>query len=273
MPVRTEVLRPSAKSGLVTKRSRDLAGTAFSMAARTSSAMWPSTTTTSTACDASAAFDGMDDQRLRRRRRPAACWGRPCGVERPAASTSTATRGACCGPRLRRRRRRAAAGGVGISASRPPAPMRTISARPTGRPAASRSSTMSKPLYLGDLAQPGRPSTGLPSSSASQQQVAGIDRHAEMDDLAARLLDAGRHDVVAVDDRRGAGDQVDVAALAFSSLERAGDRLGVVRRPAFADQRAAERRSAACRSCRPPCPAPCRACRAAGSAPGRRASA
>ena len=39
MPVRTEVLRPSAKSGLVTKRSRDLAGTAFSIAARTSSAM------------------------------------------------------------------------------------------------------------------------------------------------------------------------------------------------------------------------------------------
>ena len=58
-------------------------------------------------------------------------------------------------------------GRVGISASRPPAPIFTISARPTGRPAARRSSTMSKPLYFGDLAQPGRPSTGLPSSSPS----------------------------------------------------------------------------------------------------------
>ena len=47
----------------------------------------------------------------------------------------------------------------GISASRPPLPMRMISPGPTGSPATSRSSTQSKPLTLGERAQPGRPST------------------------------------------------------------------------------------------------------------------
>src|SRR5215831_5986655 len=54
-PVRTDVLRPSAKSGLLTKRRRALSGTACSTTPLTSSAIWPSTTTTSTACEASAA--------------------------------------------------------------------------------------------------------------------------------------------------------------------------------------------------------------------------
>src|SRR5262245_4225003 len=56
MPVRTEVLRPSAKSGLVTKRSLAVLPMPCSTAAFTWSAMWPSTTTISTACEASAAF-------------------------------------------------------------------------------------------------------------------------------------------------------------------------------------------------------------------------
>jgi hypothetical protein len=63
-----------------------------------------------------------------------------------------------------------------------------------------------------------------------------------MRDLAACLLDAGRHHVVAVDDRRGAGDQVDVAALRLEFAERPRDGPGVVRHPAFTDQGAAERR-------------------------------
>ena len=76
------------------ERSRDLAGIPFSMAARTSSAMLPRTTTTSTACDASAAFTACTTRGC-----PSASasilLGPPMRVARPAASTSAATRGAC----------------------------------------------------------------------------------------------------------------------------------------------------------------------------------
>ncbi len=126
--------------------------------------------------------------------------------------------------------------------------MRTSSARPTGRPAASRSSTMSKPLYLGDLAQPGAQHR-LAAKLARQQQVAGIDRHAEMDDLAAGFLDAGGYDVVTIDDRRGAGDQEDIATLAFQILQGGRDLAGVMRDAALADQCAAERRQPPGRRC------------------------
>ena len=96
-------------------------------------------------------------------------------------------------------------------------------------------------VVLGRLGAARQAQHRLAVELGGQQQVAGIDRHAEMDDLAARLLDAGRHDVVAVDDRRGAGDQEDVAALGPELLQSAGDGLGVVRDPPLADQRAAER--------------------------------
>lgn len=61
----------------------------------------------------------------------------------------------------------------GISASRPPAPMRTISARPNGSPAATRCSTQSKPFSLGERAHPGRPITGLPPSSPISSRLPG----------------------------------------------------------------------------------------------------
>src|SRR5258708_3678352 len=97
MPVRTEVLRPSAKSGFVTKRSRDLAGTAFSMATRTSSAMCPSTTTTSTACEASAALTAWTTSGW-----PLASdsilFGPPMRVEQPPATPTTATPPPPCCP-------------------------------------------------------------------------------------------------------------------------------------------------------------------------------
>ena len=173
MPVRTDVLRPWAKSGLVTKRRRDRPGIAASTAALTCSAMWPSTTTISTAWDSKAAFTAWTTSGS-----PLASasilFGPPIRVDRPAARTKTATRGACCGPSASEGSLSSrGCGRLAISASRPPAPMRTISARLTGSPAASRSSTMSKPLYLGDLAQPGRPSTGMPSSSAVNSRLPG----------------------------------------------------------------------------------------------------
>ena len=52
--------------------------------------------------------------------------------------------------------------------------------------------------------------------AAEADQVAGIDRHAEMQDLAAGPHDARRPDVAPVHHRAGAGHQQDVRALADS---------------------------------------------------------
>ena len=111
--------------------------------------------------------------------------------DRPAASTRAAMRGP---PGLRHRRgaacgvglRRAAAAASGSRPSRPPTPIAHDLAprRPAARRPAARS-TQSKPLTLGERAQPGRPSTGMRADPAEQQQIAGIDRHAEMVDRAA----------------------------------------------------------------------------------------
>ena len=51
--------------------------------------------------------------------------------------------------------------------------MRAMSAGVTGTSAASRSSTQSKPLSLGERQQPGRPSAGRPRSSASSSRLPG----------------------------------------------------------------------------------------------------
>ena len=75
-----------------------------------------------------------------------------------------------------------------------------------------------------------------------QQQVAGIHRHAEVMNLAARLGDAQRHHVVAVDDGRGAGDQEEIAPVRLQFLQRGRDGFGVVGNAAFASQGAAKRR-------------------------------
>ena len=82
-------------------------------------------------------------------------------------------------PRRRHQRPSRGCGRAGLSVSSPPTPMAAISARPTGKPASTRHSTKSKPLSLGERAQPGRPSTVRPSKRARHQQIAGIDRHAE----------------------------------------------------------------------------------------------
>ena len=91
-------------------------------------------------------------------------FGPPIRRDWPAASSSAAIRGpgGFAGAALRSGAAPASARGSGrdgISASRPPLPIRMIPRGPTGRPATSRSSTQSKPLTLGERAQPGRPST------------------------------------------------------------------------------------------------------------------
>ena len=101
--------------------------------------------------------------------------------------------------------------------------------RPAGRRPA-RCSTQSKPLSLGERAQPGRPSTGVVAEPAEQQQVAGIDRHAEMIDRAAGALDRRRDHVAPVGDRRGAGDQQHLGSRRPArSAIAAGQRASVMR--------------------------------------------
>jgi len=55
-------------------------------------------------------------------------------------------------------------GRVGISFSSPPAPMRMMSDRVTGRSAIRRCSTQSKPFTFGERTQPGSPSTWVSSA-------------------------------------------------------------------------------------------------------------
>ncbi len=258
MPVRTEVLRPSAKSGLVTKRSRDSAGPPSRWRPSPRPAMWPSTTTTSTACEASAAFTACTTSGGRRHR-PAACCGPPMRVERPAASTSTATRGACRGAglvvavvaRLR-------AGWRSRPAGRRRPCARSRRGRPA-RPAARRSSTMSKPLYLGDLAQPGRPSTGLPSSSAVSSRLPGSTGMPKwMTSPPACSMPAGTTSW-----RSTIAEAPAIRKMSQPSPVRP---CRAPRRSAFASW--AQRRSPTSAlpsevrrlagRCRPPCPAPCR---------------
>ena len=76
---------------------------------------------------------------------------------------------------------------------------------------------------------------------SEQQQIAGIDRHAEMVDPAAGGDDRFRDHVAPVDDRRGAVHEDDVGAL----RHRGGDARRQIRSLVFAalfgDQLAAER--------------------------------
>ena len=89
--------------------------------------------------------------------------------------------------------------------------MPAMSSAVTSSPAIRRSSTQSKPFSLGLRAQPGAPMTGFPPSLAENQQVAGIDRHADADNLAAGLPDGGRNDIVEIAQRRRAEDDDHVA--------------------------------------------------------------
>ncbi len=151
----------------------------------------------------------------------------------PAASTSAATL-----PGLAGRSPRAAAAGRDLRQQAADAHAHDVLRGVTGMPAAIRCSTQSKPFSLGERQQPGRPSTGALAELGEQQQVAGIDRHAEMLDLAARRLDRRRQRRLAVGDRRGAGDQQQIAAARPDPLGERRDLVGAAR---FADQAPADR--------------------------------
>ncbi len=241
MPVRTEVLSPSAKSGLATKRRRDAGRNGLLDGGPHLVGHVAQHDHDLDGLRGKRRLHGMHDQRL------------PLGLGQHLVGAAHARRAAGrehqhgdarrlpAGPPPRRRCRRAAAGGWRSRPSSPPAPMRTISARPTGRPAASRSSTMSKPLYLGDLAQPGRPSTGLPSSSPVSSRLPGSTGMPKwMTSPPASSMPAGttswRSTIAEAPAIRKMSQP---SPLQF--LQRAGDGLGVMGDAALADQRAAER--------------------------------
>ena len=150
---------PSAQSGAVTNCTSCPAS-----AVRTAASSWPSTTIgggspaaaiASTAC----ATKGLPRQGASN------LWPAPKRLERPAASSIAPTRPGAL----------ATARGSGRSASgkRPPSPMAAIVSAFTAKSAARRSSTRSRPLRLGLLAQPGSPITGRPASVPSTSRLPG----------------------------------------------------------------------------------------------------
>ena len=98
----------------------------------------------------------------------------------------------------------------------------------TSMPASRRLSTQSKPFSFGLRAQPGAPITGVAAELAEDEEVARIDRHAEMDDAPAGRLDAAGTTSRVVDHRRGAEDDEEVAPRRLQLGKRRGDGAGVV---------------------------------------------
>ena len=77
--------------------------------------------------------------------------------------------------------------------------MPVIASGETSSPASRRLRTQSKPFSTGERAQPGAPRTGTCADPAEKQEIARIDRHAEMLDLAAgRPIAAGMTSSISV---------------------------------------------------------------------------
>ena len=74
---------------------------------------------------------------------------------------------------------RAVAAGSGFPSAIRRRPCAAISADVTSMPASTRSSTQSNPFSFGELAQLGMPIDGVAVERPHQQQIAGIDGHAE----------------------------------------------------------------------------------------------
>ena len=88
----------------------------------------------------------------------------------------------------------------------------------------------------------GRAEHRVPGRRADQKQIAGIDRHAEMLDAAADRLERRGDHVAPVGDGGGAEDDDHLGALPEHILERARERLRLVRHAPFGNDRGAGRR-------------------------------
>src|SRR5262249_50506853 len=121
-------------------------------------------------------------------------------------------------------------GRVTISINRPPTPIPISSARVTFNPARSRISTQSKPFSPGECAQH-RDSTG----AADQEEIAGIDRHAEMLDGAANARYRSRDHVAAIGNGGSAEHDDEFRAKREQLVDGGRQRLLLVRHAALGD--------------------------------------
>ena len=169
-----------------------------------------------------------------RRSRRAACSARPCGSSgrrrarprRCAAARSPAGSARGCGR-------------VTISISSPPTPMPVISSRGTGKAGEQPHQHPVEAVFL-RRARAARRAEHRPAARvADQQQIAGIDRHAEMLDAPADRLDRGRDHVAPVGDGRGAEHDDQLGALVEHLLDRLRERALLVRHAALGDDRGA----------------------------------
>ena len=167
-----------------------------------------------------------------RRPAPAACWS--CPSAWTGRRRGPGRRSLVAPSRVRFLAR--GCGRVAISVKRPPTPMPMMAPRSTGTSAARRCSTQSKPLSLGERAQPGRPSTGTSPCRASSSRLPGSTGMPKCSTVAARLLDAGRQHVAAIGDGRGTGDQQQVAPLVQRPADLGGERLCLVRAAGLGQQ-------------------------------------
>ena len=185
MPTRSELDMPCAGSGL-----RANPAPLPASAASTAPASWPSTTVTEVAREARAAITARSAIGTPSTA-SSSLFSAPIRVDRPAASTSAATRGPSAAERS------AAGAPAGSSAScsspaaaasvsssgapaariglriKPPTPIRTICSRPTGSPASRRCNTQSRPFRRRERPQPGSRITGTSSMRPSTSMLPG----------------------------------------------------------------------------------------------------
>src|SRR5262249_22831438 len=79
-----------------------------------------------------------------------------------------------------------------------PPPYASATRPPPGHPAQELRQPPAKPLLIRVAPAAGRAEPGVPRRGRDQHEIAGIDRHAEMLDLAADRLDRRRDDVALV---------------------------------------------------------------------------
>ncbi len=91
------------------------------------------------------------------------------------------------------------------------------------------------PLQFGRAGAAGQAHDLRLAKASKQQEVAGIDRHPEMGDGAACLLDSGRDDIAPIRDRARAEDQNGIATFFGGFTQRGGECRGLVRHAAFKD--------------------------------------
>ena len=92
-------------------------------------------------------------------------------------------------------------------------------------------------VLLGRAGAAGRAKHRMPLRRPDQQQIARIDRHAEMLDAAANRLQRRGDHVAPVGDRRSAEDDDELGALLEHLAERAGERRTLVRYAPLGDDR------------------------------------